>query len=99
MRKQDNILDRIPSYVFWDTDVAKINAQIDYALIIARVLMFSDSSNYEENILLLEDIYSPETIIKVITFTKERIPDEVCALTSKRYSIPVKSKFSKYVYF
>lgn len=98
MKKTVNILEKIPSYVFWDLDVTKLNIQKDSYVVISRILMFSDLSNYSDNILFLESLYTEEIIKKVIIDSTERIPDEICSLTSKRYNLPIKSKFNKYVY-
>lgn len=98
MKKTVNILEKIPNYVFWDLDVTKLNIQKDSYVVISRILMFSDLSNYSDNILFLESLYTEEIIKKVIIDSTERIPDEICSLTSKRYNLPIKSKFNKYVY-
>ncbi|POR30639.1 hypothetical protein BWK58_01245 [Flavobacterium columnare] len=98
MKKTVNILEKIPNYVFWDLDVSKLNIQKDSNVIISRILMFSDFSNFGDNILFLESLYTEETIKRVITASTERIPDEICSLTSKRYNVPIKSKFNKYVH-
>ncbi|AEW87271.1 DUF6922 domain-containing protein [Flavobacterium columnare] len=98
MKKTVNILEKIPNYVFWDLDVTKLNIHKDSDVIISRILMFSDFSNYSDNILFLESLYTEETIKRVIIASTERISDEICSLTSKRYNTPIKSKFNKYVY-
>lgn len=98
MKKTVNILEKIPNYVFWDLDVTKLNIQKDSDVVISRILMFSDFSNYSDNILFLESLYTEETIKSVIIASTERISDEICSLISKRYNLPIKSKFNKYVY-
>ncbi len=98
MKKTVNILEKMPNYIFWDLDVTKLNIQRDSDVIISRILMFSDFSNYSDNILLLESLYTEETIKRTIIASTDRISDEICSLTSKRYNLPIKSKFNKYVY-
>ncbi|WP_394799684.1 DUF6922 domain-containing protein [Flavobacterium amniphilum] len=98
MKKTVNILEKIPNYVFWDLDMNKLNIQEDYDVIISRILMFSDLSNITENLLFLENIYTKEIIKKVAISSTERISDEICSVTSKRYNISIKSKFNKYVH-
>ncbi|WP_373283991.1 DUF6922 domain-containing protein [Psychroflexus planctonicus] len=98
MNLTKNILRNIPNYYFWDLDVSKLDIQKDCHVIISRILMFSDYSNYNKNILFLEDLYCKETIQRVLSNTFERIPDDICQLLAKRYHIRVKSKFNKNVY-
>lgn len=94
-----NILEKVPNYFFWDLDITKLNIQRDSDVIISRILMFSDSSNYIDNIRFLESLYAKEEIQNVIVASTERISDEICLLTSSRYNISIKSKFNKYVRF
>lgn len=99
MKTQNNIVNNLPKYMFWDLDVSKLNIQKDFDVIIARVLMFSDFSNYKENILFLESLYNEDTIKKTIISSSSTISDEVCKLTSERYQISIQSKFNSNVSF
>lgn len=98
MKNVTNILEKIPNYFFWDLDVAKLDIQRDKNVIISRILMFSDYSSYSDNILFLESLYTQDEIKRVIIASTERISDEICSLTSKRYNLHISSKFNKYVY-
>lgn len=98
MKETINILKKVPNYIFWDMDVTKLNIDRDRDVIISRVLMFSDVSNFNKHIAFLESLYKKETIKSVVATSNERISDEVCSLTSKRYHISITSKFNKYVY-
>lgn len=92
MAKHATIAGSFPKHLFWDLDPGKLQAERDKEIIIPRALYFSNHDSFEQDILRLENFYSPQQILEVLVATKELISNEVRDMVASRYHAP---KFRK----
>ncbi|SDE84151.1 hypothetical protein SAMN05216464_1109 [Mucilaginibacter pineti] len=87
MKKRVDLSQIFPKYVFWDADPSRLDVERDLGLIIPRALFVTDETNFEMNIQKLENLYSKETILSTLQYTRENISNKVCELVAKRYQV------------
>jgi hypothetical protein len=76
-------------------DSSKLKVDIDAAIIVPRALFFSTIDTFEKDIDKLEQLYSEEEILTILTETTEAVSNEVCELIANRYSAPLFHRFSR----
>lgn len=95
MKRQTDITTIFPKYLFWDMDYSKLHLKKDKDIIIPRAMYATTSETFDEDIQRLENLYTSSEIVTFLKNTKELISNEVCALVSKRYNIPVFARFKQ----
>lgn len=93
MKQKVNIAEIFPKHLFWDMDHSKLDLEKDKAIIIPRALYATTLVTFEEDIMLLEELYSSSDIIKYLKLTTETISNKVCKSISKRYNVPEFQQF------
>lgn len=83
-----------PEYLFWDSDMRKLDLELDQEFIIPRALYMTNARTFDANISQLEEYYSVSQIITALKSTKENISNEVCRMVAQRYHIPTFQRFS-----
>jgi len=94
MKQKVNIAEIFPKYLFWDMDHSKLDLVKDKAIIIPRALYATTPKTFEDDILVLEELYSPSDIIKYLKLTTETISNKVCKSVSERYNVPEFQRFA-----
>ncbi|TRX30446.1 hypothetical protein FNW52_20095 [Flavobacterium sp. ZT3R18] len=93
MKQKINIANIFPKHLFWDMDYSRLDLKRDKAIIIPRALYATTPDTFEADIQLLENLYSPEDIVKYLKETKENISNKVCLSVAKRYNVAPFQRF------
>lgn len=75
-------------------DHSKLDHVKDKAIIIARALYATTPKTFEDDIIKLEELYSPSDIVKYLKLTSEKISNKVCKSISERYGVPEFKRFA-----
>lgn len=94
MRAHPDISSIFPEYLFWDSDMSKLDLELDQEFIIPRALYMTNARSFDANISQLEQYYSISQIVTALKSTKENISNEVCKMVAQRYQIPAFKRFS-----
>ena len=84
-----------PKHLFWDMDVAALDARQDKDIIIPRALFATTAETFDRDIRVLESIYPKIEIYRELGKTKERVSDKICKLVSRRYKRKTIFRFVK----
>lgn len=85
----------LPKHLFWDMDVAALDANEDRDIIIPRALFATTAETFDRDIQVLESIYPKIEIYRELGKTKERVSDKVFKLVSQRYKRKTISRFAR----
>ncbi len=82
-----------PMHCFWDIDMNKLDIIKDKFFLIPRALHFTKEDTFEKDIIVLEQFYTQEDIVRSLKSTTEKISNNICWMVAARYNI---EKFSRW---